>query len=71
MSTLKGRFFIPVLLLLAGKLALPEMALAAEEGNKWGIRPDVGKFLNLLLAVAVLIWAARKPGRNLRKWDRA
>jgi F-type H+-transporting ATPase subunit b len=61
MSTLKGRFFIPVLLLTAGRFALPEMALAAEEGNKWGIWLDVGKFLNLLLVVAVLVWAARKP----------
>jgi len=71
MSTLKGRFFIPVLLLLAGRFAFPEIALAAEESNTWGIWLDVGEFLNLLLVVAVLVWAARKPERSWRKWNRA
>jgi len=35
------------------------MALAAEESKKWGIWLGVGKFLNQLLVVAVLVWAAR------------
>jgi F-type H+-transporting ATPase subunit b len=64
MSTRKGRFFIPMLLLMAARFALPEMALAAEEGNQWGVWLDIGKFFNLFLVIAVLVWAIRKPLSN-------
>ncbi len=64
MNTRRARIFIPVLLLIAGKIALPEAVLAAEEGNKWGIWLDTGKWFNVLLVAAVLAWALRKPLSN-------
>jgi F-type H+-transporting ATPase subunit b len=59
------RIRIPVLvLLLVGGIALPAVAFAAEEGNKWGPWLELGRILNLLLVAAVLVWALRKPLAN-------
>jgi F-type H+-transporting ATPase subunit b len=60
-----SRFFsILMLLPLAGIIAFPETALAAEEGGRWGIWLDIGRIFNLLMVVAVLVWIARKPLSN-------
>ena len=64
MSTPVSRMLIFALLLIAAGIALPEIALAAEEGGKWGIWLVVGRFFNLFLVVAVLIWAGRRPLSN-------
>ncbi len=64
MNTPSGRTLITFLLLVAGKSLLPEIAFAAEEGNKWGIWLDIGKFANLILVIAILVWVARKPLSN-------
>ena len=64
MNTLKARLFFFSLLLMTGTIALSDTALAAEEGSKWGIWLEVGKVFNLLLVVAVLVWALRKPLSN-------
>ncbi len=43
-------------------LILPSGAWAAESPEeKWGALLGIGKFLNLLLVVLVLVWIARKP----------
>jgi F-type H+-transporting ATPase subunit b len=60
-----SRFFSFLMWLpLAGIIAFPETALAAEEGSRWGIWLDIGRIFNLLLVVAVLVWIARKPLSN-------
>jgi len=64
MSTAKARTLIPTLLLIAGSIVLPETAFAAEEGSKWGIWLTIGKFFNLFLVIAVVVWATRKPLAN-------
>ncbi len=64
MNTLRARIFFPVLSLVAGIVVLSDVAFAAEEGGKWGVWLEVGKVFNLLLVVAVLVWAARKPLSN-------
>jgi F-type H+-transporting ATPase subunit b len=64
MNTPKARILLSLLLLMAGTTALPEIAFAAEEGNKWGIWLDIGKFFNLILVIAALVWIARKPLSN-------
>ena len=64
MNTSSARILISMLLLAAGKTILPEIAFAAEKGNKWGIWLDIGKFANLLLVIAALVWVARKPLAN-------
>jgi len=64
MNTLRARIFYPVLSLTAGTIILSDVALAAEEGGNWGVWLEVGKVFNLLLVVAVLVWAARKPLAN-------
>jgi len=64
MDTRRARILVPALLLIAGKIALPEAVLAAEEGNKWGIWLDIGKWFNVILVAAVLAWALRKPLSN-------
>ena len=64
MSTAKARTLIPTLLLIAGSIVLPGTAFAAEEGSKWGIWLTIGKFFNLFLVIAVVIWATRKPLSN-------
>lgn len=64
MNTPSARVLVSMMLLTAGKAVLPEIALAAEEGNKWGIWLGIGKFANLILVVAVLVWVARKPLAN-------
>jgi len=53
-----------MLLLAAGKTVLPEIAFAAQEGNKWGIWLDIGKFANLILVISALVWVTRKPLAN-------
>jgi len=62
----KSALFSPVLvsLLLAGIIALPETAFAAEGGNPWGVWFDLGRIFNVLLVVGVLVWIARKPLSN-------
>ena len=64
MNTSITRTFITLLLWMPGKSLLPEIAFAAEGGNKWGILLDIGKFANLILVIAVLVWVARKPLSN-------
>jgi F-type H+-transporting ATPase subunit b len=64
MNTLRARIFFPILSLTAGIILMSDVALAAEEGGKWGAWLEVGKVFNLLLVVAVLVWAARKPLSN-------
>ena len=64
MNTSSARILLSMLLLAAGKAVLPEIAFAAEEGNKWGIWLDIGKFANLILVIAALVWVARKPLTN-------
>jgi F-type H+-transporting ATPase subunit b len=64
MNTLKARFPLFSLLLVTGTIASSDTALAAEESSGWGIWLEVGKVFNLLLVVAVLVWAARKPLSN-------
>jgi len=64
MNTPSARILVSMMLLTAGKAVLPEIAFAAEEGNKWGIWLGIGKFANLILVVAVLVWVARKPLAN-------
>lgn len=51
-------------LLLAIMTACPEMALAAEEADGWGVWLSLGRVFNLLLVVSVLILIARKPLSN-------
>ncbi len=51
-------------LLLAIMTACPEMALAAEEADGWGVWLSLGRVFNLLLVVGVLILIARKPLSN-------
>lgn len=60
----KSRTFIAALALICAGALLPDTALAAEEGNPWGIWHLVGRFFNLFLVVAVLIWVGRKPLAN-------
>ena len=55
---------VVALLLLAGMSTLPEIVLAAEEGNPWGIWFDIGRVFNVLLVIGVLVWIARKPLSN-------
>ena len=65
MNSKSARFSLVVaLLLLAGMTALPETALAAEEGNPWGKWFNIGRVFNLLLVVGIIIWIARKPLSN-------
>jgi F-type H+-transporting ATPase subunit b len=64
MNTLRARIFFPILSLTAGIILMSDVALAAEEGGKWGAWLEVGKVFNLLLVVAVLVWAVRKPLSN-------
>jgi ATP synthase F0 subunit b len=64
MNTLKARLVYFSLLLMTGAAAWPGAAHAAEGGGPWGIWLEVGRVFNLLLVVAVLIWAARKPLSN-------
>lgn len=46
-------------------LALPAVAWAAEnEGGRSDLLLEIGKFVNLLLVVGVLVWIARKPLAN-------
>jgi F-type H+-transporting ATPase subunit b len=42
-------------------LGHPPVVWASEEGGKWGIWETVGRFFNLGLVVAVLVYALRKP----------
>lgn len=51
-------------LLLAGFAAFPATALAAEEGEPWGIWLSLGRLFNIVLVVGVLVWIARKPLSN-------
>jgi F-type H+-transporting ATPase subunit b len=64
MNTRRVRISILTLRLMAGSVLVPALAFAAEEGNKWGPWLEIGKVFNLLLVVAVLVWAARKPLSN-------
>jgi len=58
------RLLILILLLVGTAVLLPGVALAAEEGNKWGIWLIIGRFFNLVLVIGILVWAARKPLRS-------
>ena len=50
-----------VVLMVSGSFLLPALAFAAEEKSPWGPWLEIGRILNLLLVVAVLVWALRKP----------
>ncbi len=58
------RCLIVGLLWLGEAILSPGVALAAEEGSKWGILLPVGRFFNLALVIGVLVWVARKPLAN-------
>jgi F-type H+-transporting ATPase subunit b len=46
-------------------LLLPQLAQASEGGeDKWGSLLIAGKFFNLAVVIAVLVWVARKPLAN-------
>jgi F-type H+-transporting ATPase subunit b len=64
MNTPRVRVFFSILSLIAGKIASPEIACAAEESSKWGAWLDVGKFFNIILVIAILVWLGRKPLAN-------
>ena len=64
MNIPRARIFLPLLLLAAGIAASPESVFAAAEANKWGFWLDVGRFFNLFLVIAILVWIARKPLLN-------
>jgi F-type H+-transporting ATPase subunit b len=64
MKSASARFYPLTLLLIAGIIASPEIALAAEESGKWGIWLDIGKIFNLILVIGVLIFVLRKPLAN-------
>jgi F-type H+-transporting ATPase subunit b len=64
MNTPGTRVFFLTALLIAAGIVLPQAALAAEEGNKWGIWLDIGRAFNLILVAGVVIWIARKPLLN-------
>lgn len=64
MNTRRVRIPILVLLLMTGSIILPAIAFAAEEESQWGPWLEIGKVFNLLLVVAVLVWALRKPLSN-------
>lgn len=55
------RFLVLALLLLGVAVLIPGVALAAEEGDKWGIWIPLGRFFNLALVIGILVWVARKP----------
>jgi F-type H+-transporting ATPase subunit b len=59
----KTRFFFSAASLML-LIAFPATALAAEEGERWGIWLSIGRLFNILLVVGVLIWIARKPLSN-------
>jgi F-type H+-transporting ATPase subunit b len=60
-----GRRRLMLAVSLIGWVVLqPGAALAAEEGNKWGDWYVIGRFFNLALVIAVLVWVARKPLAN-------
>jgi F-type H+-transporting ATPase subunit b len=58
------RLLVLALLLLGEAVLLPGVALAAEEGDKWGIWMPLGRLFNLALVVGILVWVARKPLQN-------
>jgi F-type H+-transporting ATPase subunit b len=65
MNSRKIQFpFSAASMLLAAFAAFPATALAAAEGEPWGIWLSLGRLFNLLLVVGVLIWIARKPLAN-------
>ncbi len=64
MNTPRAWNFTLLLLMMAGVVARPEAVFAAEESNKWGAWLGIGKFFNLFLVIAVLIWVGRKPLMN-------
>ena len=54
--------FLIALAVACGALALPDTVLAAEAGgDRWGIWLTIGRFFNLFLLIAILVWATRKP----------
>ena len=52
---------IVLVLIIVACLLMPEAALAAEGGSKWGAWLTIGKIFNLGLVIFVLVWIARKP----------
>ena len=51
-------------LAVAGMVAFPETASAAEEDGAWGVWLELGRLFNLALVIGILIWATRKPLGN-------
>jgi F-type H+-transporting ATPase subunit b len=64
MNTPSARISTFILLSSSGIIGLPAIAFAAEESNTWGVWLEIGKFFNLFLVVAVLVWVGRKPLKN-------
>jgi len=58
---MNARFLSILLLWIAGEMISPESVSAAGDSGKWGIWLDIGRFFNLALVIAVLIWVTRKP----------
>ncbi len=57
-----GHRLFPLLLVAGICLLLPLLAFAAEGSeDRWGIWFGAGRFFNLALVAAVLVWAAKKP----------
>lgn len=61
MNLRTARILIVLALLFAAHLLVPEAALAAEGGSKWGVWLTIGKVFNLGIVILVLVWIARKP----------
>jgi F-type H+-transporting ATPase subunit b len=61
MNIKKTRCPVYAALLVLGIAVFPEAVLAAEQANKWGSLLVIGRSFNLLLVIAVLVWALRKP----------
>ncbi len=56
-----ARILSLLVLIVMACLLVPESALAAEGGSKWGAWLTIGKIFNLGIVIFVLVWIARKP----------
>ena len=57
-----AKSWFPIFLFLACYMAQTGVVFAAEEAAKgWGPWLTVGRFINLVIVISVLVWAVRKP----------